>query len=247
MKTVVAFIILTASISLGSICVENINVNVYHGWNDVHVLDSANWDIVSGGDRNYYQYNSTGRIKTNIRKTSNIIDTTQFTSITKDSIIWETENVTGINWIKYISLNSFNSRIDDGYGTIYSDTIIFDGDSIIGRGSTKYESDKPELWKSLAQFKNNEYNMKTIIDSDTTLLNCIESLNSCACTRNGIAGREFKRTINGAIINDTLWVNGVASQSRHYSEKANSAIRIKTESINQNRIIDTFDLKGRSQ
>lgn len=236
MKRALLLLAILAVYGQSSICKENLFLaDVYYGTKAELTLDSANWDIKDGGDRNYYSYDAHGYITRNVRVTSTTNDTILFVKESDDTLIWYSPENSTRNWIRYHEYG-YNTEYNNGYGTDFSVERSQLGDTLISKILKKYHQDSPEyevykLFKvhdSIRQMR-----IVGIIDPDTTILNCIESSIECNCSINSVDVVKYVRTINEDVISDTLWANGIATQSRHYhkSNHSESPSRIEGKRI----------------
>lgn len=237
-----------------SICKEHLFLaDVYYGAKAELTLDSANWDIKEGGDRNYYSYDANGHISRNIRVTSSIIDTILFVKGSDDTFIWYSPENSSKNWIQYNQFG-YNTEYNNGYGSELNVEVIEMGDTLMRRVLEKYNQDPPDykVYKLFViEDTIRQMRIEGMVDPDTTILNCIESSMECHCSINNVEVVKYVRTVNDDVISDTLWANGVAIQSRHYHKgnhsEGPSRIKEKWMILNQKSKLDpsTYDLIGR--
>lgn len=248
MKTIFSFIALLAISASASICKENLFVHVVYGWKSELALDSANWDVEStGGDRNYYTYDTHNRIVKSVRKTSTVNDTTEFVSVGPDSLVWKTNGIVSANYIKYTP-NGYTSVWSDGHGTTTTDSLIVSNDTVFRYENNANGFSDPEAIVSIGYPMSTGYIFKVIdraAPSDTIAFECTESATECTCASEGDELVKYVRTVKGKTYVDSISSDTFNPEVRYFSVVGTNSLRIVRPSSMVLQREKFYDLVGR--
>lgn len=190
-------------------------------------LDSANWDIRDGQDRNLYSYDENLNLYRDERITGTLHEITDY-NVEGDSTWWWSENLAEefrnpqvledsvLNFVVYTE-NRIKMQLFDRWDPDLTEYEIFYSPDSVYVFSTHFSnySHQQETREIVYIFRNSQAILKTIMDT-TSVLTCQDSPHTCLCISNQSDTTTIKRSFHTEIVADTLFYGSQALQSWYF-------------------------------
>ena len=269
----VLFLLFFVANSWAGVCMDyfRLSSGLYAGFSHNGVqLDSANWDVVDGGDNMFYSYDSQGHLTRIKRTTQSIYQSFGIDYVIPDSAAYHPvdhdnvpmEEIT--NWITYkFENNKLNVayKFEDEYGCTL-DTLIDAPDTLSYVSHGFYEGEPSSLSKMiLIDNHDGTLNYSSVYEDDedgvmTADVSCVETNNSCECfdVSDGESTNDAQRLLvrqtfaNGVYV-DSAYSKGRAIYAFYFTKDGatTSTKNMRKPSVQTIKKVRIFDLLGRRQ
>jgi len=190
-------------------------------------LDSANWDIRDGEDRNLYTYDEHLNLYRNERFTGSLHELDEY-NVDGDSTWWWSENVAEefrnpmvledsvLNYVVYTEDRIKMQLFDKWDPDLTQYEIYYNGDSAYYFSTYFSNYTHTQDTSELAYvFRDNQLFFKSPYDT-TTAFGCQDSPEECLCIPEESDTIRIQRTIHADVVADTMFVGAQATNSWYF-------------------------------